>query len=99
MTWLALWENYSVGEKLSRRTRKKQNSTSIIKAGDDGGPDRARLGHPQLQIYRSEWVWLSLLSPECNQSPKEGDAKGYRLGIKACHSSCLPLGPDLGFQY
>ena len=39
---------------MSRRNRKKQNSTSIINAGDDGGPDGARLGHPQLQIYRSE---------------------------------------------
>lgn len=84
---------------MSRRNRKKQNSTSIINAGDDGGPEGARLGHPQLQIYRSEYVWLSLLSPECNQSPKEEDVKRYRLGIKACHSSCLPLGPDLGFQY
>ena len=60
------------------------------------GPDWAILSCKSIGMNMSGWAYCS---PECNQSPKEEDEKGYRLGIKACHSSCLPLGADLGFQY
>lgn len=39
-----------------REARRKQNSISVIQAGDDGGPDQSRLGHLQLQICEGKYV-------------------------------------------